>query len=186
MRERKAELKRLALSVRRELGFKSHEPIDPRVIAAEYGFAVFTLRDAGLDEAALTRIRDDLSDRWSGAVVSDGRRAVILENEFHPLGRRNSTVAHEVAHIVLEHPLATRILDERSCGAGRVLESEADELSGELLLPRDALVPAAIQGASIAQIAEHFSVSEQFATWRYNMSGVRNILKARKQSRNAR
>jgi hypothetical protein len=181
-RGRKAELKRLAADVRREVGFSVDEPIDPRAIAVAYGFSVFTLEEAGLGPGELETARQSLAERWSGAVVSDGRRAIILENEFHPAGRRNATVGHEVAHILLEHPLSMRVLAERSCGAGKELEVEADELSGELLLPRDAVVRAAIRGASIPQIAARYGVSEAFTVWRYNMSGASRILRSRKTS----
>jgi hypothetical protein len=184
-RGRKSQLKRLALSVRSEAGFTPQEPIDPRAIATLYGFQVMSLSESGLDAPTLSIAQSSLSDRWSGALVGDGRIAVIIENDFHPRGRRNATVAHEVSHILLEHPLTTRILDERRCGASRTLEVEADELAGELLLPRDAVVRAVLRRAAVWQIAEEFGVSEAFATWRINVTGASRIA-SRTRSRSNR
>ena len=174
-RGRKAELSRLAIEVRGEVGASSTDPLDPRVIADLYGFKVLPVSGLGLPPAALSERQMSLSERWSGATVSDGRYAVILENDFHAVGRRNATIAHEVSHILLEHTLQPHLTYERHCGAGKDLEDEADSLSGELLIPAEAARRAARIGASDEQVAEHFRVSVPFARWRMNVSGARRV-----------
>jgi Zn-dependent peptidase ImmA (M78 family) len=163
------------VEVRREIGAKPTDPIDPRVIADLYGFKVLAASGLGLPSVVLGELQTSLSDRWSGATVSDGRYAVILENDFHPVGRRNATIAHEVSHILLEHSLQSHLAYERHCGAAKDMEEEADSLSGELLIPGDAARRAARVGARDNQVAEHFGVSVPFARWRMNVSGARRV-----------
>lgn len=174
-RGRKAQLARLAVEVRREIGATPTDPIDPRVIAELYGFKVLPASGLGLPPDVLLGLVMSLSERWSGATVSDGRCTLILENDFHPVGRRNATIAHEVSHILLEHSLQSHVAYERHCGAGKDLEDEADSLAGELLIPSDAARRAARVGASDDQVAEHFGVSVPFARWRMNVSGARRV-----------
>lgn len=174
-RGRKAQLTRLAVEVRHEIGVKLTDPIDPRVIAALYGFKVLPISRLGLPPEVLVEMRMSLSERWSGATVSDGSYTVILENDLHAVGRRNATIAHEVSHILLEHSLQSHFTYERHCGAGKEIEKEADLLSGELLIPGEAARQAARRRAQDYQVAEHFGVSVPFARWRLNVSGARKV-----------
>lgn len=174
-RGRKAQLARLALEVRVEVGSEPTDPIDPRAIAALYGFQIMALSQLGISVGLFGVGRLFTADHWSGALVSDGRSAVIIENDFHPWGRRNATVAHEVSHILLEHPLQSHVTYERRCGAGKDFEDEADSLAGELLIPAEAARQAARRRASDGEVANYFGVSVPFARWRMNVSGARKV-----------
>lgn len=175
-RGRKSELAALAIEVRGEVGVPTQRRLDPRVIAKLYGFEVTPVSEIGLAPEVLSTLALSLSDRWSGAIISDGHHTLILDNDFHPAARRNASIAHEVSHILLEHPLQSRITYERSCGEGRNLEDEATELAGELLVPGKSLRIAATRGQMSDQdIADQFGVSLAFARWRVNVSGARRI-----------
>lgn len=174
-RGRKAQLARLAIEVRQEVGAQPIDPIDPRLIADLYGFKVLPISRLGLPPAVLLDMKMSLSERWSGATVGDGTYTVILENDLHPVGRRNATIAHEVSHILLEHSLQPHLAYERHCGAGKEMEDEANSLSGELLIPAEAARLAARRRATDDQVAEHFGVSMAFARWRMNVSGARKV-----------
>lgn len=177
----KSALASLALDVRAEAGVKPTERLDPRTVATVYGFEVHPVSGCGLDAALLATFALSLADRWSGATVSDGHRVLILDNDFHPPGRRNATIAHEISHILLEHPLQSRVTYERSCGAGKAYEDEATELAGELLIPGDTIRRAAARGPiSDQEVADHFAVSIVFARWRMNVSGARKMAARRR------
>jgi hypothetical protein len=54
-------------------------------------------------------------------------------------------------------------------------EGEAAELSGELLIPREANKQAAFRVLTGQEVATCFNGSEPMARWRINASGVRKI-----------
>ena len=87
--------------------------------------------------------------------------------------------SHEMAHLLLEHEF-DRILftnGNRGCAnpASKEMESQAAELSGELLLPCAAARRAAVYGRTDDQVADQFDVSTEFARWRMNVTGARKI-----------
>jgi hypothetical protein len=92
----------------------------------------------------------------------------------HDPCRTNSDIAHEISHIILEHPARTveRVggINFFTCDAEE--EQEANWLAGCLLLPRPLLVKEARTGATPQDLAKRHEVSEQMATWRLNASGV--------------
>lgn len=174
-RGRKAEFRRLAVEVRAEIGLDQFACLDPRDIADAYGYPVVRVSDAQLPSHLLDRVALSLSQRWSGALVGDGKLSVIVDNDFQPAARRNSTIAHEVAHILLEHPLQVAVTYERSCGAGKDWEDEASHLAAELLIPWDAAVRAAKKGQDDETVAGIYGVSVALARWRMNATGARMI-----------
>ncbi|MFF4985477.1 ImmA/IrrE family metallo-endopeptidase [Streptomyces sp. NPDC001046] len=175
----KAEAKRLALEVRDELEVDAHAPLNPYELAALYGVAVFSLSDIaeGKSElaSALAHFTSVRPDAFSAAVIPVGTGRVILENCGHDPQRRVSTLAHEMAHVVLEHSFSTLL---RTSGgecreSDREQEAEAAELSGELLIPSDAALRLAYRNTPDERVAEHFGVSLKFAQWRMTATGAR-------------
>ncbi|MFC8175272.1 MULTISPECIES: ImmA/IrrE family metallo-endopeptidase [unclassified Streptomyces] len=177
----KAEAKRLALEVREELGVTAHEPMDPYALAELYGIDVFTLHEVAEDHsgamAALRHFTEVRPDVFSAAVLCLGRRRVIVENSGHERPRRVSTLAHEMSHVLLEHEFTTLLRTSgRECrDSDHDQESEAAELSGELLLPFDAARRLAHNGVPDESVAARFGISTEFARWRMNATGARRI-----------
>lgn len=173
----KAALKRLAVELRAEIDLGIHQPFDPYALAELYGIDVVQLSDVKCSAEALKHFRITRPDVFSGALVPVGDGgAVIIENDGHDPERRLSTASHEMAHVVMEHPFAAMLTDERKC---RLLnkdhEAEAAELGGELLLPADAAKQLAFNGATDEQAARRFRVSIEIARWRMNSTGARKI-----------
>jgi Zn-dependent peptidase ImmA (M78 family) len=94
-----------------------------------------------------------------------------------------------MAHLLLEHEFDGILFTDGKCGrrdpVTKQMESEATELSGELLLPQVAARRAAIAGKTDDEVAELFDVSIEFARWRMNATGARKIAQrtAAKQTR---
>jgi hypothetical protein len=181
----KAALKRLAIEVRSEVGVGIYEPFDPFQLAKLYGVAVYQLSSLECSPRALSHFQIHRPDVFSGALVPFGSGAVIIENDAHAPERRRSTGSHEMAHLVLEHPFTTTLVNERGCRmADGDHEKEAAELSGELLLPFEAAKALAHQDATDEEAAEQFEVSVEVARWRLNSTGARKIAaNARKRKR---
>jgi Zn-dependent peptidase ImmA (M78 family) len=174
----KAMAKQLAIEVREELGVGVHEAFDPYVLADEYGVQVFTLDEIadGLGDVgdAVRHFTEFRASVFSAAVVPLGSGRVIVENPAHTVPRRRSTLAHEMSHVVLEHEFTTLLRTEGRCReSDREQEMQADELSGELLLPSDAALRLAYNGVCDDDVALRFDVSIEFARWRMNSTGAR-------------
>src|SRR5437867_1786294 len=93
-----------ALRLRRELKLQPTSPIDPAQVAQILGVPVLTPEEltelaCGVRGRLLTRH----SDTWSAITVSVGKHHLIVMNPEHPHTRRNSSLAHELAHILLGH-----------------------------------------------------------------------------------
>jgi Zn-dependent peptidase ImmA (M78 family) len=173
----KKEAKDLALEVREELGTEVFAPMDPYALAELYGIEVFDLSHPALPQESVRHLTEVRPHVFSAALVPlSPSGAIIIENHVHHPRRRRSTMAHEMAHILLEHPFGPMLTDENGCrSAVAEIEEEAAELSGELLIPTDAARVAAFKDWSDQSVANHFRVSVPMAQWRMNMSGARRI-----------
>lgn len=179
----KAWLKRLALELREEVGVDLEEALDPYLLAELYGVDVHRLSELECSPDALRHFQITRTEVFSGALIPLGTGAVILENDAHPVQRRRSTGGHEISHVVLEHPFATTLVNERGCrSACREHEAEATELSGELLLPFEAAKLLARRGATNEEAALQYGVSVDFARWRLDCTGARKIARRRAEA----
>jgi Zn-dependent peptidase ImmA (M78 family) len=161
----------------------AHSPFDPYAFAVEYGIAVIRLSE--LEGSAREHFLKADGSAFSGALIPVDTGAVILENDAQPARRRRTTMCHELSHVVLEHQFGVSLTDERKCGLGGEQESEADWLSGELLVPYDGALRLAWSGSSDQRAADAFDVSLAVARWRMNGSGARKVVE-RTRSRRGR
>ena len=173
----KKEAKQLALEVRAELGTEVFAPLDPYALAELYGIDVYDLRNPVLPQESVRYLTEERPHVFSAALVPlQPSGTIIIENHIHPARRRRSTMAHEMAHVLLEHKFGFTLTDENGCRSGvREIEEEAAELSGELLIPTDAARTAAFKGWTDRTVARHFDVSLAMARWRMNVTAARRI-----------
>src|SRR5580693_4946904 len=108
------------------------------------------------------------------------RRSVLLESHhvcesFVADGqgscRRANSLAHELSHILLEHPMSPALGDGGCRSWDARLEAEADWQAGALLVPRDAGLVWMRSNGSLEQGATHFGVSIPLFQWRVNQTG---------------
>ena len=113
----------------------------------------------------------------------DGTTAIVI-NPSHTTVRRNSDMAHELAHFILKHqainvsvsPMGVFLLSDYSDD----MEAEADWLAAALLLPRQGIMDLRLQGHSPAQIARTFEVSASLCEWRLRMTGIETQFRRRR------
>lgn len=179
----KADLSRFAVEVRKtDLGLSEYQRLCPYDLATEHGVDVYTLIDlaaAGCCEETIGFFTAQRPEAWSAALVPSGNGQFIVENAAHSPRRRRSNVAHEMAHLLLEHEFDRILFGDgngrcRNSTSGEV-EDEAAYFSGELLLPAAAARKAAVNKMSDGEVADLFDVSIEFARWRINVSGARTI-----------
>lgn len=177
----KSEAERIAENLRADLGLFADRPVAPETLAEFLGVELKS------GDSLLPRQRFvDLEQLQPGAFFActfrpSDDRVVVVYNPLTPNSRRTSDLAHELAHILLEHELSRiETLGEitfLSCDADQ--EEEAAWLSGCLLLPRPLLLKETRLGRSAEEIAEAHGVSATMARYRINVTGVMRQNQAR-------
>ncbi|MFD2418297.1 ImmA/IrrE family metallo-endopeptidase [Amycolatopsis pigmentata] len=167
----------ITLEVRDELGVGVFAPLDPYALAELYGIEVLDTSHPCLPPESVRHFTEKRPHVFSGALVPlRPSGALIIENHVHHPRRRRATIAHEMAHVLLEHPFGLTLTDADGCRAvAPEIEEEATELSGELLVPTDAARLAAFRRWSDQAVATHFRVSLRMARWRMNVTGARRV-----------
>lgn len=136
----KAEAERIALATRAELGLSARDRLDALLLAEHLAIPVVSLRDLQAGGARAESVACLLSTDagFSALTVCCGTRRLVVYNPAHPPGRRANSVAHELSHVILEHP-PEPMIGLGGCRRWNVrMEAEADWLASTLLVPRDA------------------------------------------------
>lgn len=182
----KAHATRFALEVRSEVGLDAYALLDPRLVTEKYGIPVYCVRDMECSPEVHEYFASD-THKVSAMLVPhpNGRSRMILENDWHTEARRTNSIAHEIAHVLLEHSFKTALLSADGCHESTSdVEQEATHLGAEMLIPTKAAHRWASLGHSNMQVAQHHGVSLELATMRMNASGARKRA-AHAQSRRA-
>ncbi len=163
--------------VRQKLKLLPTSPLDPQRLSDLLGVAVVTPSDlSDLPEDIRHRLLHEHEDYWSAITVSDGRAHLIVANSAHSQTRRNSSLAHEIAHILLGHEPSMMYMSPNSGMALRThneeQEEEANWLAGCLLLPREALLGIRRRGLSDEAACSEYGVSPAMLRFRLNITGV--------------
>ena len=179
----KAEAERRARDIWTGMDLQPGDRMDA-VALAEYLGCLVRAADALVPREKLEELAAIQDDAFFACTfrLPDRGHAIV----FNPLmdeTRRNSDLAHEVAHIVLEHRLSRlEHLDGvafLSCDQQQ--EEEAAWLSGCLLLPRFALVHDLTRRRRPGNIAERRILSRQMVDYRIRVTGVERQLAASHQ-----
>ena len=124
-------------------------------------------------------------DSWSAVTVAAAGKNLVIINSAHARTRQRSSLAHELAHIILNHrPSTTSVSEEGILFRDRYdaeQEEEADWLGGALLLSRGGLLRVYRRTPSSEAIAQIFGVSTKLVDWRLRMTGI--LLQAKRESR---
>lgn len=169
----KSQAEREAARVRKELGLAPHDRLDPRDLARHLNVSIVDAADL-VDVGDLEELEHLQSFAFSAATFEIDNRKIVVVSPLRTTGRQNSDIAHELAHVMLNHDLSEiRELDGtpfRTCKPDE--EEEATAFGGTLLLPRPLLLSAARRRATIEQIAAQYEVTIEMARFRYNTTGV--------------
>lgn len=168
---------RLSVGVRRDLGLAQHAPLPMEQLAEYLGAELVTPHEInGLSPEALRQLLVVDPSGWSAVTLSRGERTVVIYNPRHSDGRHQSNIAHELAHLLLEHEPSKVILSTDGSIVMRTFdaeqEDEANWLAGCLLLPRVCLQHAVRRKFTSAGVAAEFGVSTAMAEYRLRVTGV--------------
>ena len=168
---------RTSLRVRQKLSLPASSPLDPFRFADLLGVPVLNPGELpDLADDVRQRLKTDHRDCWSAITVSDGKGHLIVVNSSHARTRLNSSLAHEIAHIILGHEPSMMFMSPSSEMALRThneeQEEEANWLAGCLLLPREALMLIRHMGKSPEDACSEYGVSTAMLRFRFNVTGV--------------
>lgn len=173
----KTSCERSAARYRHELGLSLDEPLDPEALASHIGVTVWRPEEVpGLTPESLAQLTRHDSDSWSAVTIHSPEARVTIVNSAHPPTRQRSSVAHELAHLLLDHEpdridVSTEGLLILS-SFERTQEDEANWFAGTLLVPRDGLVRAYRTSRGPRDLATRFRVSPSLLNWRLQATGV--------------
>lgn len=166
-----------ALRVRQKLKLPATAPIDPYKLADLLSVLIVRPDElADLPADVRHRLLNEHEGNWSAITVTDGKSHLIVINSSHAPTRVNSSLAHELAHIILGHEPSLMFM---SPGSGIALrthneqqEEEANWLAGSLLLPRDVLLSVRRRRLSDEAVCSEYGVSAAMLRYRFNVTGV--------------
>jgi hypothetical protein len=166
-----------SLRVRQKLKLSRTAPLDPSQLADLLAVFVVTPEDlADLPADVRHRLRAEHEENWSAITVSDGSSHLIVINSSHARTRVNSSLAHELAHIILGHEPSMMFMTPASGIALRThneqQEDEANWLAGALLLPRDVLLSIRHRKLEDQLACAEYGVSAAMLRYRFNVTGV--------------
>ena len=170
----KSEAERIARRVRAQLGIGAAQSVTPEALAELLGIEV-----RSGDELIPRERFVDLEQTQAGAFSActfrpSADRVVVVYNPLSARSRRRSDLAHELAHILLDHKLSRieKLGDVTFLSCDATQEEEAAWLSGCLLLPRALLLAEVRRGSNAEDIARKCGVSRGMAQYRMNVTGV--------------
>jgi Zn-dependent peptidase ImmA (M78 family) len=168
---------KFAQALRREMEMELIDRMDLPRLARLFGARLCMPQDIlGMSKEHLTQLLHKDMSGWSAVTVVTGTISIIIYNPSHNQGRIASDIAHEVAHLILEHEPTKLVLSQdgslvmRSFNAKQ--EEEANWLAWCLLLPREALVSSLKRRLSVPDIADSFGISQTLVKFRIQMTGA--------------
>ena len=181
----KAEAERLAKDIWSAMRLTPDDRMDAVKLAKHIG-CIVRPADTLVDIRKLEELCRIQEDAFFACTFNlrDNRYAVV----FNPLvsdRRRNSDVAHEVAHIVLDHSFSRleRLGEVAFLAGDKRQEEEAAWLSGCLLLPRFVLIHDLRKRTKPATIARNRMLSRDMVDYRVRVTGVARQLAAERSRR---
>lgn len=163
-----------ARRLREELGLGVAAPLSPWKLAEHLAIPVIPV----------SRFRPELPDQVEHITVTDSgafsaaticrryRRLIVINDAHHP-NRQASSLAHEVAHIILWHTPAQAFGKDGVREWNPTQEREAEWLGAALLISDEAALDTVAKRMSLSAAAAFYGVSEDMVVFRVRVTGAR-------------
>jgi Zn-dependent peptidase ImmA (M78 family) len=183
----KTNAERTAAQLRSAIAARDDRPLDLEALATHLGASVVAA-DTLVPLERLQELERLQAFAFSACTFEIRGRPVVVYNPLRSPDRRASDVAHELAHLVLDHDVSEvqyiADIPFRTCRPDQ--EEQATAFGGTLLLPRPILLKAARQGLSFTQVATGLGVTIEMARYRWNTTGVERQVAASRRRPAAR
>lgn len=170
----KARANRIAVGIRRQMQILDGDPIDLDELVLKLGLSIVPISTfSDLVPESVTQLVDKDRSAFSASLLRLGRSRVILVNDGHSPRRRNSSIAHEIAHVLLAHAPA-RLFKPAGCRSfDKEMEAQADCLAGHILVSNDAALRIVCTDLPLETACDRYGVSQKMLEYRLNTSGAR-------------
>lgn len=160
----------IATEQRHFLNLRAFEALPANLLAIRLNAKISTPQQ--VSNLSSKHIETLTSNQFSAAIICDNPLWIIY-NSTHAPARRESSLMHEFAHVLLKHQ--TVGFDPQTGQPLRIQknEDEATYLGGCLQIPRRGLLWAVQQKMMLTQIAKYFGTSEEMVQFRINVTGVK-------------
>lgn len=172
------EAEQYAEDYRSELGLQNNDPICPFKLAAHLAVPVtkFT-EEPCLPNKILEQLKSSSTAKISAFTLKDGTYSEIWVNDLHGHYRTNSSLAHELAHVILSHPEKPPLTGNGCRDFDAALEEEANVLGWTILVPKPAVIKAVTRFNSKREAGDFYGVSPEMLEYRIRKTGVRRFLR---------
>lgn len=161
----------LATDLRYHMGLLAFDPLPARQLAQHLKAQLFAPDHLNsLHPDAQAQLLE--SDHWSAALISRHPLA-ILYHPRHSERRTESSLMHEFAHFLLDHPFIGFDPKTHLPKIDTSHEREAAFLGGCLQLPRRGLLWARQLKMTVQETADHFRCSEAMVKYRSNVTRIK-------------
>lgn len=181
----KAWCERTASDYRHTLGVAPSGALDPRRLADHLGVRVATPEDIPtLSDTARRQLVEVDPGSWSAVTIALGDAQLVILNSGQSKARQRSSLAHELAHLILNHATDQTQLSHEGLLFRGTFDSEQEEeanwLGGCLLVPRNGLLKARLRTPDEHSLATRFGVSTDMIAWRLQTTGVLRQVRGRR------
>ena len=168
---------RVSIEHRQALDIPVTTALDPRTLADYLGVRVLMPEDVlGVSANSLRQLTVIDQACWSAVTILQSGVTLVILNSAHPRTRQANSLAHELAHVILNHTSDdAKVSLEGFLFRARFdkeQEDEANWLAGCLLVPREGLLQADWLTPNPAELAKRFGVSTDLVNWRLKVTGI--------------
>jgi Zn-dependent peptidase ImmA (M78 family) len=154
---------------RMELELQIFDPLPSNLLANKFEALIRRPDEMNMPQNVVQYFLDNTN--WWGILFPFKPPVIVYDPKQSP-ARFESTIMHELAHLILGHP-SERIYFAPDGSFSReynsVVEAEAAYLGSCLQIPRRGLLWAVQRGMSNDEIAQHFKASVEMVNWRQSM-----------------
>lgn len=159
-------LKKHAISLREEAGYKNNEPVNLHSLLFKINIITYF---------------KPLSENFSGMAFRYKGFDFILVNSNQAVGRQNFTIAHELYHLRFQNDFETHRCDISNLNGDKKVEQDANTFASLFLLPEEALlnnIPEPelkknrITLGTLLKLGQIFEVSHYFLLIRLKIIGL--------------
>lgn len=169
---------------------RPHDQLDPWILAPKVGLTVIDLfKILNIEEEDRSVLLQNGAASWSGGVypnpLPDGSYICIL-NPSHSPRRNKITLMEEIIHSFLKHKPTTVMLTEMGVKVrdfNKSLEEEAYGIGAAALIPWSNFFTLLNRGYNVAELAEHYDVTQDLIVYRIKITGASRLYKARQRKK---
>lgn len=171
-----------AAEFRSEMNLMANDPICPFALAKHLSIAVTPLSNwPGMPIQIVRYFSGAGRNEFSAMTIQPSGVSEIIYNDACGENRQRSSVMHEIAHIVIGHPMRPPIAGDGCRNFDPTMELEANEFAYAVLIPPLAALRAVERFDDLSSAAKFFGVSVQLLRHRVGRTNAKKWAQNRRR-----